>query len=82
LLHLGVFEVSKKENQNPFHAIALTSAIVSQLACSTLIGIFFGRWVDQQFQTTPLFLIIGLFLGLASGVYGTIYLVKKFTGEQ
>ncbi len=74
--------MGKKEKQNPFYAIALTSAIVSHLAGSTLIGIFFGRWVDDKFSTTPLFLIIGLFIGLTAGVYGTIYLVKKYTGEE
>ncbi|WP_102026427.1 AtpZ/AtpI family protein [Salirhabdus sp. Marseille-P4669] len=74
--------MGKKENENPFHAIALTSAIVSQLAGSTLIGIFLGRWVDQKLSTTPVFLIIGLMIGLASGVYGTIYLVNKFTGDK
>ncbi|MCP8617438.1 AtpZ/AtpI family protein [Salirhabdus salicampi] len=68
--------------QTPFKAIALTSGIVSQLSGSTLIGIFLGRWIDQRFSTSPLFLIIGLFIGLAAGVYGTIYLVNKYIGEE
>ncbi|MBB6453955.1 F0F1-type ATP synthase assembly protein I [Salirhabdus euzebyi] len=70
------------KSQYPFRAIALTSGILSNLAGSTLIGIFFGRWIDQKLSTEPLFLIIGLFIGLASGVYATIYLVKKYTGEE
>jgi ATP synthase protein I len=74
--------MGKKQDQNPFHAIALTSAIVSQLAGSALIGIFIGRLIDQKLSTTPLFLIVFLMIGLASGVYGTIYIVKKFTGEE
>ncbi|WP_153728130.1 AtpZ/AtpI family protein [Salinibacillus xinjiangensis] len=69
------------KNQKPFHAIALTSAIVSNLSGCTLVGIFFGRWIDQKLGLSPLFLIIGLMIGLGAGVYGTIYLVNKYTGD-
>lgn len=70
------------QETNPYKAIALTSGILSQLSGSTLIGIFFGRWLDKQFSTSPLFLIIGLLIGLAAGTYGTVYLVQKYTGED
>nr|WP_236561042.1 AtpZ/AtpI family protein [Pontibacillus sp. HMF3514] len=73
--------MSSNQN-NPFKAMALTSGILSQLAGCTLVGIFLGRWLDNQFTTTPLFLILGLFLGLAAGTYGTILLVRKYTGED
>lgn len=63
---------------NPFLGIAITSGILSYLAGSTIVGIFAGRWIDQYFQTKPLFLIIGLLLGLASGVYGMIKFLEKF----
>ncbi|MYL36164.1 hypothetical protein GLW08_14895 [Pontibacillus yanchengensis] len=62
--------------------MALTSGILSQLAGCTLVGIFFGRWLDNHFTTSPLFLILGLFAGLAAGTYGTIHLVRKYTGED
>ncbi|MBO8156629.1 MAG: AtpZ/AtpI family protein [Bacillaceae bacterium] len=70
------------DKQNPYRAIALTSGIVAQLSGATIVGIFIGRWLDQHFSTSPLFLIIGLFSGLAAGVYGTIYLVKNYTGDS
>jgi len=58
------------------------SAILSQLVGSVLIGIFVGRWLDRQFSTEPLFLIIGLLLGLAAGVYAMLRLVQHFySGE-
>ncbi|KGX93886.1 membrane protein [Pontibacillus halophilus JSM 076056 = DSM 19796] len=68
--------------QTPFKAVALTSGILSQLAGGTLVGIFFGRWLDEQLSTSPLFLILGLLLGLSAGTYGTVYLVRKYTGEE
>ncbi|WP_347862193.1 AtpZ/AtpI family protein [Salimicrobium sp. PL1-032A] len=71
-----------RDKQGSFRAIGLTSAISSQLAGGPLIGIFFGRWLDGQFATGPLFLIIGLLAGLGTGTYGTIHLVRKYTGDD
>ncbi|WP_431804812.1 AtpZ/AtpI family protein [Halobacillus andaensis] len=62
--------------------MALTSAIVSQLAGGPLVGVFLGKWVDNQFSTSPLFLILGLLLGLGAGTYGTIHLVRAYTGDD
>lgn len=73
--------MSTKQN-NPFKAMAITSAILSQLAGGTLLGIFLGRWLDNQFTTSPLCLILCLFLGLAAGTYSTIRIVRKYTGEE
>jgi F0F1-type ATP synthase assembly protein I len=72
----------RNNNRNPFQAMALMSAIVSQLVGSILIGIFAGRWVDQHWGTSPIFLIIGLFIGLASGTYAMVLSIRKFfSGE-
>ncbi|SFK15379.1 Putative F0F1-ATPase subunit Ca2+/Mg2+ transporter [Halobacillus dabanensis] len=71
-----------KHNESPFKAMALTSSIVSQLAGGPLAGVFLGKWVDERFSTEPIFLIIGLFLGLGAGTYGTIHLVRTYTGDD
>ena len=57
----------RQNNRNPLQAMALMSAIVSQLVGSILIGIFSGRWLDRQWGTEPIFLIIGLLIGLGGG---------------
>ncbi|OEH93349.1 AtpZ/AtpI family protein [Bacillus solimangrovi] len=62
--------------------MALMSAILSQLAGSVLIGIFLGRWIDNKLGTMPLFLIIGLLLGLSTGVYATLHSIRHFYGEE
>jgi ATP synthase protein I len=64
--------------RNPMKAMALMSGILSQLVGSILIGIFGGQWLDRQFGTFPLFLVIGLLLGLGTGVYAMIRLVQQF----
>jgi ATP synthase protein I len=67
--------------KRPYKAMALMSGILSQLVGSILIGLFGGKWLDETIgMDFPLFLIIGLFLGLAAGVYGMIRLISKFQG--
>jgi ATP synthase protein I len=68
----------RKENRNPFQAYALMSAILASLVGSILIGTFGGRWLDKQLGTEPIFLIIGLFLGLAAGIYSMLVSIRHF----
>jgi F0F1-type ATP synthase assembly protein I len=68
----------RNENRNPFKAYALMSAILASLVGSILIGIFAGRWLDKQWGTDPIFLIIGLFIGLAAGIYSMLISIRKF----
>jgi ATP synthase protein I len=71
-----------QKKRHPFQAMALMSAILAQLAGSMLVGIFLGRWLDQAIGTKPLFLIIGLLLGLAAGIYAMLRLITQyFSGE-
>jgi ATP synthase protein I len=58
--------------------MALMSQIVSQLVGSILIGIFAGRWLDHKWGTEPIFLIIGLLIGLAAGTYSMIISIRNF----
>jgi F0F1-type ATP synthase assembly protein I len=67
-----------QNNRNPFQAMALMSAIVSQLVGSILIGIFSGKWLDEQWGTEPIFLIIGLLFGLAAGTFSMLVSIRHF----
>src|SRR5699024_9233780 len=64
--------------KSPLQAMALYSAILSQLVGSVLIGIFTGMWIDERLGTAPLFLIICLFAGLAAGIWAMLQTVRKF----
>ncbi|MRX74147.1 hypothetical protein GJU40_18660 [Bacillus lacus] len=68
----------RKNQRQPLKSMALMSGILSQLVGSVLIGIFAGRWADGYFQTQPLFLVIGLLLGLAAGIYAMLKLVHHY----
>lgn len=80
LIMMGALDL--KVPKNPLRAMALTSAIVSQLAGGPLAGAFLGKWLDEQFAVQPLFLILGIFLGVGAGTYGTIHLVREYTGDE
>ena len=72
----------RQNKRHPLQAMALTSAILSQLVGSVLIGIFSGRWLDHKVGTEPLFLILGLLIGLAAGIYAMLRLIQHFfSGE-
>jgi ATP synthase protein I len=71
-----------RKPRHPFRAMALMSIILSQLAGSMLIGLFFGKWLDGQVGTEPLFLVLGLLMGLGTGIYAMLRSVRQFfSGE-
>lgn len=72
----------KNKPSKSLRNMALASSILSYLVGPVLVGIFGGRWLDGKLQTEPLFLIIGLLLGLMAGVYGLIRLLKQFLGDD
>ena len=72
----------RQKSRNPYVAMGLMSAILSQLVGSILIGIFVGRWLDRLIGTEPLFLILGLFLGMTAGIFAMTSLIKHFFQEN
>jgi F0F1-type ATP synthase assembly protein I len=42
------------------------------------LGIWGGHWLDGKFNTGPLWLIIGLILGIAVAVLGVYNMLKPF----
>lgn len=63
-------------------AMVLVTMISGELAGSVLLGVFLGRLGDNFLHTTPLFLIIGILLGLAAGVYSVKATLDWFYGQE
>ncbi|GMB09433.1 putative F0F1-ATPase subunit (Ca2+/Mg2+ transporter) [Thermolongibacillus altinsuensis] len=73
----------RSNERHPFRAMGLMTAISSQLVGSVLVGIFGGRFLDEKWDTEPLFLIIGLLVGLAAGIYAMLRLIRSFfSGDE
>lgn len=49
---------------------------------SILGGVLAGLWLDGKFSTKPIFVIIGLVLGIAVAVYGVYKVFSLFTDEK
>jgi ATP synthase protein I len=43
-------------------------------------GVLGGLWLDGSIHTQPLFLLVGLFLGLALAFWGVYQMLKPFMG--
>ncbi|MFD0050854.1 AtpZ/AtpI family protein [Actinomycetes bacterium NPDC127524] len=68
----------RQTNRSFFKAMRLMSAILAQLTGSILAGIFTGRWLDSLLDTEPLLLVVGLLLGLATGVLAMLSTVRQY----
>jgi len=41
-----------------------------QFAVLIVVFLYIGKWLDQKFGTSPLLLIVGVFVGAGAGFYG------------
>lgn len=58
-------------------AMAFVGLGTSAAGC-VAVGLFLGVWVDGLTHTSPLFLVVGLVLGLAAAVGALVTLVRRF----
>ena len=57
-------------------AFARVGALGIELAASTVIGLFGGRWLDGKLGTEPWLSIVGLILGVVAG-FRSLYQTAK-----
>ena len=50
-------------------AAALALQFGSMVGAMFVVGILGGQWLDEQFDLSPLFLLVGLMLGLVGSAY-------------
>jgi len=56
----------------------LFSEIGFTLLVTTLIGVLAGRWLDGQFGTLPVFVLLGFLAGAGAGTVAIVQLVSRF----
>ena len=49
---------------------------------SILLGVVGGRWLDTKFNTEPLWMLVGLFLGLIIALYGVYRMVLPLMNNK
>ena len=71
------------KNRSGFSIAAEMLALISQLGIIVLVcifGCFFvGKFIDSKFNTDPIFTIIFLVLGVASGFNSVYRYLRKYT---
>ena len=58
--------------------LALFSEIGFILLVTTLAGVGLGQWVDRQFGTLPVFVLVGFLAGAGLGAFGIWRLIQRF----
>jgi ATP synthase protein I len=71
-----------KQTNGSLKGLMFVGLIGIDLAITTFGGFWLGRWLDRSQNTAPLFLIIGVVLGLAVGIVSLIPMVKSFIGGK
>jgi len=67
-----------EKNSDPWKAMGLVGVIGIEIAIPLLAGVWLGRKADQYFDTTPIFLVIGITLGFTIGIWSVVNLIKNF----
>lgn len=68
-------------DRGTLHALALAAEIGFAIAIPIVLGAYLGAWVDRQFGTEPLALLLGVLTGVFSGFY-TIYRLLAFRRDN
>ena len=49
---------------------------------SILLGVLAGLWLDNKLNSAPIWVIVGLFLGLVVAFYGVYRMLLPFMGNK
>jgi len=49
---------------------------------SILLGVVAGLWLDNKLNSAPIWVIVGLFLGLVIAFYGVYRMILPFMGNK
>ena len=58
------------------------SGIGFYIAGSIVLGLLGGLWLDNKLDSKPLFIIIGLILGIVIACYGVYKMIQPFISNQ
>ena len=59
-------------SKSPYAEIGPYLGLGVQLAATMIIMVFIGKWLDDTYHMSPLYVIIGAVLGTFAGIYNLI----------
>ncbi|MGB9856863.1 MAG: AtpZ/AtpI family protein [Dictyoglomaceae bacterium] len=57
----------RKKPRSPWEIFNITFSLGTSVLASLLVGIFLGYYLDKVFNTSPVFLLAGVALGIWAG---------------
>jgi len=67
---------------NSFKDVGPYLGLGTQLAATVVLMFFLGRWLDSQFNTFPLLLILFSFVGSFAAIYNFIKTVLQLNNKK
>ena len=67
----------EKETGKTIRELGYFASLGMSIAISIFIGLFGGIWLDNKFETDPVFMFLGLAVGIAAGFNNIIKAGKK-----
>lgn len=64
-------------NRKLFSSMGLVTGLGLSAVGSILLGVLAGLFLDRTLHTSPLFLLIGIFLGIAAAVLGVYKMLRQ-----
>ena len=74
----GIMRMKKNEPPSVWGSLGLMGALGLVIAIPIALGAIGGRYLDGIVHTNDVFLLLGLLLGLISGIYGAYRLLAPF----
>ncbi|MCF8260853.1 MAG: AtpZ/AtpI family protein [Melioribacteraceae bacterium] len=74
----------KKDNHvsSSFQQAGPYLGLGTQLAATVILMFFLGKWLDDKYETTPLFILLLSFLGGIAGFYNFIKRVMELNKDD
>ena len=75
-------ELSKKERREISRAVGLMTQIAVTMAGCVVIGILIGHFIDSRLSTSPWFVLIFSFIGVAAAFKALYDMSQKFNNKE
>ena len=73
---------SKKDRAQVYRQVGPYLGIGIEFIAPILLCLFVGRWLDGKLETAPILMLVGAFLGAATGFYFFIRTVLKLQDNE
>ncbi len=69
-------------NLSVWQAVVVASQVGFVMAAAVAIGLFAGWYLDGFMHTSPVFTVIGAFVGFAGGIFSCVQIVRDLQGNR